>query len=233
MKRIGIIGGMGPQATIDLYQRIVNATPAQCDQDHLPVIIDSYPQIEDRSAHILGQGIDPSTKLIESAQRLANAGAELLIMACNTAHYYAENIRAAVSIPLLHIAEISVAHIRAQLPQGSQIAIFATDGTHRARIYSAPLLAAGYVLPTLTPTQQTQLMQIIYAGAKQGKVRESAPQLQALIDAVPADAYLLACTELPLFLPYLSSTRPLLDPTQVLAEAALDYALNSKPNAFL
>ena len=92
MKIIGIIGGMGPAATIDLYKKIVENTPAEKDQEHIHVIIDSYPQIEDRTEYILYGGKNPAPRLIESAKRLESAGADALIMPCNTAHYFAKDI---------------------------------------------------------------------------------------------------------------------------------------------
>lgn len=225
MKTIGILGGMGPQATIDLYQRIINTTPAQCDQDHIPVIIDSYPQIEDRTAYILGNGADPTAKLITAAKRLERAGAHFLIMPCNTAHYFAAQITQAVNIPLLHIATTTIEAVKQHCRNGSTVAVLATDGTHQAKIYAKPLHDAGYNLTPLTKAQQKDVMSAIYAGAKAGKISEYAPILQNVIDTLNANTILLACTELPLFLPYLHTNKLLIDPTQCLAEAAVKQAL--------
>ena len=109
MKTLGIIGGMGPQATIDLYQKITDHTAASRDQDHLHILIDSYPQIPDRTAHICGSGDDPLPYLVRSARRLEAAGAELLLMPCNAAHHYIRALRERTILPFLHIADCAIA----------------------------------------------------------------------------------------------------------------------------
>lgn len=226
MKRIGIIGGMGPQATIDLYQQIVNRVVARCDQAHIPVVIDCYPQIEDRTAFILGKGDNPQSKLIESAQRLENAGAQALIMACNTAHYFSQAICEAVNIPLLSIAQVVLATVKDIVPRGGKVCVLATEGTNRARIYSQPLADAGYQVVALTEVQQQMVMRVIYDGAKVGAhlLAVYAPYLDLLISEIEADVFLLACTELPLFLPYLTTQKVMINPTQLLADAAIAFA---------
>lgn len=228
MKRIGIIGGMGPQATIDLYQKMINHTPADKDQDHIPVIIDSYPQIEDRTACILGQGADPTAKLCESAQRLEQAGALALVMACNTAHYFAPAIRASVSVPLLHIAEETVADIQRRFPAGARIAVLATDGTLKAGIYQHPLQAQGFQVSQLSGAQQERLMDCIYQGAKRNRLVDYRQILQELIDGLQVDGVLLACTELPLFIPLLTTEKALIDPSDILARRAVKFAHDEK-----
>lgn len=224
MKRIGVIGGMGVQATIDLYQKIVDVTKAASDQENIPMLIDSYPQIEDRTAWILGTGADPTNKLVESALRLENGGAAALIMACNTAHYFAPAIRSAVRIPLLHIAEATLAVLQEQVPKAAKIALLATDGTRCAGIYERPLQEAGYALEPLGKTQQETIMTAIYDGVKAGHIAEYVLPVQRVIDALDADTVLLACTELPLFLPYLDTEKLLIDPTAALALSALRFS---------
>src|SRR5205085_11559342 len=88
----GIIGGMGPLATVDLMNKIIFYTPAKKDQDHIHIIVDNYSQIPDRTTAILGKGTDPAPFIIQSAQRLENAGADFLVIACNTAHFYFNSI---------------------------------------------------------------------------------------------------------------------------------------------
>ncbi len=88
MKTIGILGGMGPQATVSLFQKIIDRKQALCDQEHIPLLIDNNTAIPDRTDYILGKGINPRPEIIRSAVRLENAGADLLIMPCNTAHVF-------------------------------------------------------------------------------------------------------------------------------------------------
>lgn len=224
MKTLGIIGGMGPQATLDLYEKIVRHTPAHCDQEHLHVIIDSYPQIPDRTACICGQGEDPLPFLEASAQRLQQAGAEALLMPCNTAHYFVPELRRRISLPFLHIAEATLASMD-PAQHGKRIGVLETRGTRAAGIYRHALEAAGYQAVEPDEVQAAQLMRCIYEGAKAGKTAEYAPFLNDTVSAMAADSFILACTEIPLFLPYWKDPRPVVDATDALARAAVAFAL--------
>ena len=144
MKTLGIIGGMGPQATIDLYQKITDHTAATRDQDHLHILIDSYPQIPDRTAHICGSGDDPLPYLVRSARRLEAAGAELLLMPCNAAHHYIRALRERTILPFLHIADCAIAALSTRCPPGSRVAVLSTRGTRHSGIYRDALQQAGY-----------------------------------------------------------------------------------------
>ena len=115
MKCLGIIGGMGPLASADLYKKMTELTPATCDQEHLHIVIDSYSQIEDRTKFIMGEGPSPLPKLVESAKRLKNAGCEALLMSCNTAHFFAEDIQKQAGVKILHIARAAVDAKRAYM----------------------------------------------------------------------------------------------------------------------
>lgn len=224
MKTLGIIGGMGPQATLDLYQKIVMHTPASRDQDHLHVIIDSYPQIPDRTAHICGQGEDPLPYLEASALRLQLAGAQALLMPCNTAHYFVPELRKRIDIPFLHIAEATLASMD-PARYGKRIGVLATRGTLAAGIYRHTLEQAGYQTIEPDETQAEQLMRCIYDGAKAGKIAEYAPLLHETVSSMDADSFILGCTEIPLFLPYWTDSRPVADATEALAKAAIAFAL--------
>ena len=129
MKRIGILGGMGPLATIDLYAKIVELTNAAKDQDNIPIVIDNYPQIPDRTAYILHGGEDPFPFIKESATRLKNAGCEAICIACNTAHFFAKRLTDECGVNILHIAKIATASIKSNFPHAKKIAVIATTGT--------------------------------------------------------------------------------------------------------
>ena len=105
-KTIGIIGGMGPLATYDLAEKILNNTAASCDQDNIPVLIDCNTRIADRTAAILHDRADPRPEMKKSAKRLEEAGADVLIMACNTAHYFYDSVCEDISIPVLHMPRV-------------------------------------------------------------------------------------------------------------------------------
>ena len=228
MKTLGIIGGMGPAATIDLYSKIVAHTPATSDQNHIHVIIDSYPQIEDRTAFICGSGETPLPKLLESARRLEKAGAQGLVMPCNTAHYFADDISKAVNIPLLHIVDSAAAAVRKNHPKAKNIALFATFGTKRAGVYSNVLTKYAYNLIELPEHIEDNIMECIYSGVKAGKIEDYAPLFAKCVEEAEkmgADVIIAGCTEIPLLIPYVKSKIPIIDPTLELAKRAVNFAL--------
>ena len=146
-KTIGIIGGMGPLATADLFEKIVGHTKAACDQEHLHVVIDSNTNIPDRTAALLHGGADPLPELAKSAGRLEKMGADVLIMPCNTAHNYYDGIAAAVSVPVLHMVRLTA---QALVERGVKKAgLLASDGTVRTGIYQKSFAGSGVEL--LTP----------------------------------------------------------------------------------
>lgn len=229
MKTLGIIGGMGPAATIDLYKKIVEQTPAEKDQDHIHVIIDSYPQIEDRTSYILHGGKSPAPKLIESAKRLEAAGADALIMPCNTAHYFAKNIEKAVYIPLIHIVKCSAEAIKKKYPYVRKIGLIATTGTIKAGVYGDIL--KNYDLETITLNEELEnnIMDCIYKGVKAGKTEEYSKLFQKCVDDIAslgAELLIAGCTEIPLLMPYIKTNLPVIDATYELACSAVKYALN-------
>lgn len=229
MKTLGIIGGMGPAATIDLYKKIVEQTPAEKDQDHIHVIIDSYPQIEDRTSYILHGGKSPAPKLIESAKRLEAAGADALIMPCNTAHYFAKDIEKAVYIPLIHIVKCSAEAIKKKYPYVRKIGLIATTGTIKAGVYGDILKNYDLETITLNDELENNIMDCIYKGVKAGKTEEYSKLFQKCVDDIAslgAELLIAGCTEIPLLMPYIKTNLPVIDATYELASAAVKYALN-------
>ena len=229
MKIIGIIGGMGPAATIDLYKKIVENTPAEKDQDHIHVIIDSYPQIEDRTGYILHGGINPAARLIESAKRLESAGADALIMPCNTAHYFAKDIESAVKIPLIHIVRCSAEAVKNKYPETKKIGLIATTGTIKAGVYGNILKEYGFETIDLPEKIENNIMDCIYKGVKAGKTEEYSRLFQQCVDEITdlgADLLIEGCTEIPLLMPYVKTKLPAIDATYELASAAVKFALD-------
>ena len=215
MKTIGIIGGMGPLATIDLYEKITFNTKAEKDQDHIHIIIDSYPQIEDRTAYILYGGKNPKDKLIESAKRLENAGADALIMPCNTAHFFAKDIEKEVSIPLIHIVKSTAEAIKNKYPKAN-------------KVYANILKDYGYHIIELDERLENDIMDCIYKGVKAGKTEEYVPLFQKCVDKVTdmgADVLIAGCTEIPILVPHIKSKIPVVDATLELALAAINFSL--------
>src|SRR3989442_4574246 len=133
-KVIGVLGGLGPWATLDFFEKILRLTPAKADQDHLRIIIDNNPKIPDASPGILGEGEDPTPGLIATAQNLQQAGADFLVIPCNTAHFFYDRIVTAVSIPVLHIMDDVAAAARDAVRDVRMLGVLATEATIAARL---------------------------------------------------------------------------------------------------
>ncbi|OPA72180.1 aspartate racemase [Campylobacter pinnipediorum subsp. caledonicus] len=225
MKQIGIIGGMGPLATIDLYNKIVSLTPATCDQKHIHVVIDSYPQIEDRTKFIIDNEKSPIDKLVESAKRLKAAGCDAIIISCNTAHYFAKEIEKQANVKILYITKIAVETIKKLYPNAKDIAVIATSGTKKGRVYDKILEENGLNSVSFTNEQQEALMDCIYKGVKAGKTKDYISLFNKTISEIKADVYIAACTEIPMFLEYLDKPYNFIDATLELAKYTVNYAL--------
>ncbi|MBQ5567593.1 MAG: amino acid racemase, partial [Oscillospiraceae bacterium] len=170
-KIIGILGGMGPLATADLFQKIILHTRAETDQQHLHVLIDSNTNIPDRTAALLHGGADPTPELVKSARRLADAGADVLIMPCNTAHNFYDAVQGAVDIPVLHMIALTR---DALLARGvRRAALLATDGTVQTGIYQRVFSGSGIDLLVPEGDDQAAVMDIIYHGVKAGDMAHS------------------------------------------------------------
>lgn len=224
-KTIGIIGGMGPLATADLFEKIILHTKASCDQDHLRVLIDSNTSIPDRTAAILSGGADPAPELTASAKGLEQQGAELLMMPCNTAHHFYDAVQAAVSVPVLHMIRLTV---RSLQEQGIQTAgLLATDGTIQTGIYQRCLEGTGVQLLTPEPEGQRAIMEMIYHGVKAGRRdydASAAGKAMELLLRRGAETLILGCTELPLAVKLYRFDLPVTDPTLELALGAIRAA---------
>lgn len=195
---LGVIGGMGPAATVDFMRRIVEATPARRDQDHLHVIVDSDPSVPDRTAAILREGPDPSPWLATMARRLELAGADMLVMPCNSAHGFAGAILSAVDIPLLDWP--AVVADRAIAQGATKIGLLATDGTLASGIYRSAFATPGCAVIEPSAEAQKGVMSIITAikaGAqKNSEARQQVRRVSTSLVRQGADLLLLACTEL-------------------------------------
>lgn len=224
MKVIGIAGGMGPQATCDLYMKVIQHTPAEKDQDHFRVIIDSNPKIPDRTAYILGKGEDPRPNLIETARNVEKAGASFIAIPCNTAHYFYKDVQGNVGIPVLHMMKEVALHLKGKVQTA---ALLATSGTLKIGLYRDALSAAG--IDTIVPGKegQKQVMESIYL-VKSGKferARELIIEQGKALSALGAEVVIAGCTEIPLILKQGDLDIDVIDATDVLAKACVRFAL--------
>ena len=224
-KIIGIIGGMGPLATADLFEKITLHTRAQRDQDHLRVLIDSNTGIPDRTAALLHGGEDPAPQLVASAVLLEKMGAEVLVMPCNTAHSFYDAITAAVRVPVLHMIRLTAQALR---ERGVAAAgLLATDGTIQTGIYQETFAGTGIRLLTLEGADQQAIMDLTYRGIKAGDLHhDPAPARRAMEELLGrgAQPLILGCTELPLAAKLYHRDYPCSDPTLEQALGAIRCA---------
>lgn len=228
-KTIGILGGMGPEATVDLFRRILRATPARCDQEHLHLLIDNDPSVPDRTeAIVTGQEARVVEKLTVMARRLEAAGADLLIVPCNTAHYFLREVSAAVSVPFIDMIDETVAAVQRCRPAVHCVGLLATTGTLRTRLYHDR--CARVRIEVLQPDDRLQesVMTSVHAIKADGADTSAGETLQeaaATLIAAGAQGIIAGCTEVPLALTPADVTVPFIDATQELAEAAVRAAL--------
>jgi len=225
-KIIGILGGMGPEATVELFREIVEATPVKRDQDHVRVIIDCNPKIPDRPAAILRGARSPVPELIATARNLEKAGATILAMPCFTAHYFADQIRRAVSIEFVNILEGIRPFLERKYPKVRIVGVLATTATVQSRLFER-YLGPGYEIlyPYIAP--QTRVMDTIYEIKKANK---GVTQLGLLKKAGQnlirqgAQVLIAGCTELPILLRREHFKVPLINPLQLLAKTLVRKA---------
>ena len=226
-KIIGILGGMGPEATIDLFYKIIKFTPAEKDQDHLRIIIDNNPKIPDRTAAILGKGEDPLPALQETAQNLEKAGANFIVIPCNTAHYFLSSIQESVNIPVLNMIEETAKETKKRIPQIKKVGLLASIGVYKSEIYHQHFKKFNIEVISPEEKDRGKVMKVIYtvkAGDLSEEVKKNILKItQKLIDK-GAEAVIAGCTEIPLILKEGDVSVPLIDPTQILAKAAFQKA---------
>ena len=223
-KILGILGGMGPLATADLYKKIVLLTEAENDNAHIHTLIDSDTDIPDRTAAILSGGKDPLPELLKARDGLIRAGAGCLIMPCNTAHYYLEALREDCPVPFLSMLDCA-AHSCAVSYPGKTAVILATRGTLATGLYSRALEKED--VPFFEPSEEEkdELMYLIYDVVKASRpLEEGIPLFKKVLSGLRArgaDYFLLGCTELPILAMMVPEDGPFVDATTELAKAAV------------
>ncbi len=198
MKTIGILGGMGPEATLLLYELIIRHTQAKSDQEHIPTLIYSNTRIPDRTAAILHKGEDPLPYLVKSAKVLKEGNVDLIGMPCNTAHYYIKKIKKEVEVDIVNMVDLAYDEIMKR-HLGKKIMIFATEGTIETGIYDFSKKKDPVQVIAPGPDDQKVLREMIYGQVKAGKRPIELETYQELLYRVEEDgieAVILGCTEL-------------------------------------
>ena len=223
-KTIGILGGMGPLATCDLFSKIIQITDASCDQEHVRICIDNNTEISDRTNAIIRHGKDPVPEMVKSAVRLQSFGADVLIMPCNTAHYFYDRILPFVDIPFISMIDETAKDISDRGLR--KIGLLATDGTLQTAVYEKAFKKRGISIVVPPPENQVHIMDLIYNGVKAGnKEIDTKPTKKTIEDLFRkgAQTLVLGCTELPVAFDLYGFDYPKTDPTLILASRAVQF----------
>jgi aspartate racemase len=227
-RRVGILGGMGPQATVLLMSRLIAAVPARDDADHIPLIVDQNPQVPSRIRFLIeGQGEDPAPTLAAMTRRLEQAGAEALAMPCNTAHHFAEAIRAASGLPFLDMVAASVDQARALVGGKGPVGILGSPALRRIGLFDRAFAGTG-VTP-LWPTDEAPMLEAIRSIKADGATDAAKLAVRAAsadLLSRGAKVQLIACTEFSLIAePTVTDAIPL-DTLDVLVRLICEFALS-------
>jgi len=222
-KTLGILGGMGPHATAYFFQILLQQIPACADEDYPRIIIDCNSRIPDRTQAILGKGPNPVPEMVRSAKILEDAGADLIIMPCITAHHFLNDIRQSISIPFVDL--ISETGVFLKENDYFRVGILTTTGARKAGIFQSYFSDFELVFP-LPEIQEFYVMGAVYGqkGAKSGQFDEAGTfMLKAAEYLVGQDvqAIVMGCTEIPLILKPHHVGQPLIDPMLIGARSAL------------
>jgi aspartate racemase len=229
-KVVGILGGMGPEATLDCFGKIIKNTPAQRDQDHLRVVIDSNPAVPDRTAAIVGDGRSPVPAIVEGCHALEKAGADFIIIPCVSAHFFIEEIKQQANLPILSIFDAVAETIARDYPEVNIVGLLGTTGTVKGGLFQKRL--AQEKIKTMVPADavQSAIMGAIYdiKNATPSRSRsEITTDLVAAADSLIANkpdgaaAIIAGCTEIPLALAQHHLPVPYFDSLTILARAAI------------
>ncbi|WP_186032179.1 aspartate/glutamate racemase family protein [Burkholderia gladioli] len=233
--KLGIVGGIGPAATVDFMDKVLRNTEAHRDQDHIKMLVEHNPQIPDRTAHLVDHAQDPTLALFAACARLQAGGVSAIALPCNTAHAFIGRIQPYLGIPIVDMLRETVGHIVARFGPGCRVGLLATSGTLASRVYHNA--AADYIdMLTPAPAVQEQVMAAIYgpsgvkAGFTTGECRDRIETAIAHLAGRGAEVVILGCTELPLLIeetdayPVDGRSVTIVDPTNVLARRCVQLA---------
>ncbi|MGV7199927.1 cysteate racemase [Xanthomonas euvesicatoria] len=235
---LGVLGGMGPLATVDFMQKLLTASNASTDQDHVPSIISSVPQIPDRTEAFRGKGSSPLGAMVECALRLKAAGVGLIVMPCNTAHLWYDEIQVRTEVPMLHIVDAAIEDAVEKVGTNACIGLLATDATLASGLYinrrtgdsSRP--AVRWMLPTAQ-----EMLDWVMPGIRAVKAGDLVTGRKLLLEAAKAlhqrgaQALVMGCTEIPVVLNDGNAPMPTIDTTAALASRAARWSRSRRDDA--
>lgn len=238
-KIAGVLAGMGPDASIDFMTKVIARTNAinrannktGADQDHLRLLIDHNPKVPNRNEAIKGVGEEVGVHLADMAKRLERAGADFLVMVCNTAHAFKADIEQAVNIPFVSIIDEVTAEVSNTLPKHTRVGIMAAQGCLESELYQRSLSDAGFQLVTWSDNELAEFMDILYkikGGDTGEQVRQAVLLLANTLINKGAEVILAGCTEIPLVLDKDSLNVAMLSSTDILVDRVFDYSLGER-----
>ncbi|MNO24407.1 Aspartate racemase [compost metagenome] len=234
--KLGIVGGVGPAATVDFMGKVVAGTPAGRDQDHIKMVVEQNPQIPDRTANLLKDETDPTMAMYATCKRLESAGANAIAIPCNTAHAFVERIQEHLRVPIVNMLTETIDWIRQTYGRDKTVGLLATSGTVASQVYHQAASRAGLEIVVPAPDYQKLVMEAIYgergikAGFTEGLCRDQLLIAAEHLSEVGATVLILGCTELPLVLSHCDAyelsgrTVALVDPTMILARRCVALA---------
>ena len=236
---IGVVGGVGPEASNKFCELLIKYKSAKKDQDHISFIHFCNPKIPDRTECILGKGEDPIEEIIKTCNILENSGANFLVIPCNTAHYFLPNIQKSVNIPIIDMTKVLIKTVLLESPPITKVGILATTGSIEAGIYQDYFSSVGVesIIPSIED-QENLVMRAIYgsSGIKAGKkilAKNLLKKASQKLIAEGCEAIILGCTEIPLVLNQKDFSVKLYDPMKIVAKEIIKYIEGEEKTEFI
>lgn len=227
-KVIGILGGMGSYATVDVFEKVLRATPAKRDQDHIRIIIDNNPKIPNRRTAILDGTEDPTPIMIETAKNLERAGADFIILPCNTAHYFIPEIQKNISVPIISMIDETVNQVCNIITNVNKVGLLASLGTLKVKLYHNAFEIKGVNVIIPEEDDQNNIIRIIdkvKVGANTVEDKNEMKEIAFKLVSKGVEGIVLGCTEIPIVIGKNDIGVPIFDATKILATSAVKMVL--------
>src|SRR5688572_29492744 len=226
---LGVLGGMGPLATADFFRKLIEETPAERDEDHVPVIVYSVPQMPSRDSAITRGSDSPLPHMLAGMMALKKQEVGCVAIPCNTAHYWYEELQRASGLPILHIVDAACSELRKRGGTQSRVGLLCTEATIAARIYQDRLSEQGFECVLNPPPERQKLIHFAIEAVKRGSLEDAGEAVEraaALLLERGVETVILGCTELPVALDAIrSETAPrCIDATRALARECVAWS---------
>lgn len=233
LPRIGVLGGMGPAATIQFQQRLLDATQVNSDDGHIPLLIDMNPQVPSRIDYLLhGCGQSPGPTLAKMAQGLERNGADVIVMPCCTAHYFADHIERSISVPFINMVQLSLQKIARITKKNSRLGVLASPAAAKTGLFERQL--AQHDLTAHYPTDTDSMLKTIESIKKSGPCEADIEIVQCAVDEMTEQgiaAIFVGCTEFSLIAKQLNSELLIVDALDVLTQHITELSVSPNPGA--